>query len=128
MEDNTDSDRMPENWETVPDTDEVSHPRDNYPIESEFTDGSERARADNGEYMSVAVAIVERYSGYNDLTAERVAEDFDISQQVAKEHLDHVREVYGPSDSEQARGIQEQLEQKRIRDRADQDLDNTDIY
>jgi hypothetical protein len=128
MDNSEDVERMPDEWETIPEDKHSPHPEDEYPIESEYTDGSERARADNGEYMSVSMAIVESFSTYNDLTSKQVAEKFDISRQVANEHLSHVREVYGPADSDSAEAIQQQSEKEQLKDRAEQDLDGDRSY
>jgi hypothetical protein len=128
MDSSEDSERMPDDWETIPDDERSPHPKDNYPIESEYTDGSERVRADNGEYMSVSMAIVESFSSYNRLTPEQIAEKFDISKKVAREHLNHVREVYGPGDSDPAEAIQEHSEEAEIKSRTDQDLDGDGGY
>jgi len=128
VSDPEDTERMPNDWENIPDEKHSPHPREEYPIESEYTDGSERVRADNGEYMSVSMAIVESFSNYNNLTPEQVAEKFDISHKVASEHLDHVREIYGPGDSEPAEAIQQRSEEKRIKDRMEQDLDGDRSY
>ncbi|MFC6975867.1 hypothetical protein ACFQL1_16150 [Halomicroarcula sp. GCM10025709] len=128
MDNSEDVGRMPDDWETIPDEEQTPHPEDKYPIESEFTDGSERVRADSGEYMSVSMAIVESFSTYNDLTAKKIAKKFNISQNVAREHLSHVREVYGPGDSDSAETIQEHSEKEQIKNRADQDLDGDRSY
>lgn len=128
MDDSEDVARMPNDWETIPDDQHSPHPEDECPIESEYTDGSERARADNGEYMSVSIAIVESFSTYNDLTSKEIAEKFNISRKVASEHLSHVREIYGPGDSDSAEAIQQQSEKEQLENRANQDLDGDRSY
>lgn len=90
---------MPDDWETIPEDEDDIDPEDQFPIESEFRDGSERVRDSDGKYKSLSIAIIEKNSNLNELTPERVADQFDVSLDTAKEQLAHVRAVYGPDDS-----------------------------
>jgi hypothetical protein len=93
------SPHMPDGWENLPGSEEEIDPEDQFPIESEFRDGSERVRDDEGKYKSLSIAIIERYNNLNDLTPEIVAEQFEVSTETAREQLAHVRAVYSPKDT-----------------------------
>jgi hypothetical protein len=82
------SPRMSGDW-TEPEEDEEVSGRD--PIESSFRDGDQRIRDSDGRYKSISDAIIENYEHSTPPSPDRVARDLDISERVAREHIEMLK-------------------------------------
>lgn len=130
-----DEPRVTGQWDEAEDEHEygskrLEDPSDGYTIESEFRDGSERVRDENGQYKSLSVAIRDKYENFTNVTPSVIADEFDVSVKVAREHMDHLREHFhmgGQSPSPEK--VQERKEEQRMKSRTDDiDAQRKDSY
>lgn len=104
-------------------SDRLEDASDGYTIESDFRDGSERARDENGQYKSLSVAIRDKHENFTNVTPADIADEFDVSVKVAREHMNHLRENFDMGGQSPApEKIQERKEEQRVRSRTE-DID-----